>query len=100
MRYTAAKGGTLRHASGRNYAIAAGGTVDVPDTEAEQIDHVSAGAVRLGRSGPTGQRPIPQGNAVAGLGALPAGTVYLDTTLGKPVFWTGAGWVDMTGTAA
>lgn len=41
-------------------------------------------------AGPTIDRP--DGVAV--------GTVYFDTTLGKPVWWTGSNWVDATGKPA
>ena len=42
------------------------------------------------REGPTSNRP--DGVAV--------GTVYFDTTLGKPVWWTGSDWVDAMGDPA
>lgn len=29
-----------------------------------------------------------------------AGTCIFDTTLGKPIWWNGSGWVDATGTTA
>ena len=44
-------------------------------------------------SGATGSRPGSLGASQAGLG-------YFDTSLGKPVWWTGAAWVDATGAAA
>jgi len=44
------------------------------------------------RSGPTTERPV---------GAdLRVGRSYFDTTLGYPVWWDGADWVDATGTSA
>src|SRR5690606_41862684 len=42
------------------------------------------------QAGPTSTRP--DGVAV--------GTVYFDTTLGKPVWWTGSDWVDAMGDPA
>ena len=33
-----------------------------------------------------------------GLGAANAGQMFFDTSLGKPIFWNGTGWVDATGT--
>lgn len=38
-------------------------------------------------SGPTTARP----------GGFPVGGCYFDTTLGKPIFWTGIKWVDSAG---
>lgn len=43
-------------------------------------------------SGPTTDRPT--------LYSTDAGTMYLDTTLIKPVWWTGSRWIDATGTTA
>ena len=42
-------------------------------------------------SGSTADRPTSD---------LWVGRQYFDTTLGRPVWWAGAGWVDATGTAA
>lgn len=44
------------------------------------------------RSGVTGDRPTPAADA--------AGYTYFDTTLGRPVWWTGAAWVDASGSSA
>lgn len=46
-----------------------------------------------GTGGTTAERPT---------GSLNAGTVFFDTTIvpNRPVFWTGAAWVDATGTPA
>ena len=44
-------------------------------------------------SGITSQRPT------ASLTATDSGFQYFDTTLGKPIYWTGTAWVDATGTA-
>jgi hypothetical protein len=98
MRYYAAKATSLIHASGRTYAVAAGGVTDVVESEAQEIDHRSVGAVKLGRSGTTAQRPTAQSAPPVRLG-----DPYLDTTLGKVVFYVGSGatsWVDMTGASA
>lgn len=49
--------------------------------------------VGIGGKGTTAARPVPPVNSVS---------IYFDTTLaaaGKPIFWTGTGWVDATGTA-
>lgn len=40
--------------------------------------------------GATGSRPTSLNKV---------GTCYFDTTLGKPIWWTGSGWVDATGTS-
>lgn len=56
--------------------------------------HVSQGAVlvrpfrTLGAAGTTAQRPTLR----------PIGFAYFDTTLGRPVWWNGAAWVDGAGT--
>lgn len=56
--------------------------------------HVSAGAIlvrpfrTLGATGTTAQRPTIR----------PIGFAYFDTTLGLPVFWRGAAWVNGAGT--
>ena len=39
--------------------------------------------------GPTDQRPI----------GIKGGFLYIDTTLNKPIYWTGTSWIDSTGTA-
>jgi hypothetical protein len=95
MRYYAPRATTLIHASGRTYAVATGGVTDVIETEAQEIDHASVGAVRLPRSGATAQRPTTQS-----LPPVKKGEAFCDTTLAKVVFWTGTGWIDMTGAAA
>lgn len=41
-------------------------------------------------SGPTSNRPTQR---------LAIGQQYLDTTLGKPVWWQGAHWIDATGSS-
>lgn len=35
-----------------------------------------------------------------GLGAADAGQIFFDTSLGKPIFWSGTEWVDSTGVPA
>lgn len=45
----------------------------------------------LTSSGTTAQRPTS---------FLWVGRFYWDETLGKPVYWSGSGWVDSTGVAA
>ncbi|MBQ4032031.1 MAG: hypothetical protein II625_09785 [Bacilli bacterium] len=47
------------------------------------------------RIGPTANRPIQ--NKIVGY-VIPTGFTYYDTTLNKPVFWNGTGWVDYSGT--
>src|SRR5690606_2544832 len=56
------------------------------DQELEQLQQI----VLYRQAGPTSNRP--DGVAV--------GTVYFDTTLGKPVWWTGSDWVDAMGDPA
>ena len=40
-------------------------------------------------NGATGTRPVAQ---------LTVGQPFFDTTLGQPIWWNGAAWVDATGT--
>jgi len=54
--------------------------------------HIDAGIARIG-FGATAGRP-------ATLTTEDTGFMFFDTTLHKPVFWKGSGWVDATGTAA
>ncbi len=64
----------------------AGGAADLHITGNLLADTI----VRPG-SGATGSRPtVAAGNV---------GSMWFDTTLGKPIWWTGSGWVDATGTA-
>lgn len=56
------------------------------DQKLEQLQQI----VLYRLAGPTSNRP--DGVAV--------GTVYFDTTLGKPVWWTGSDWVDAMGNPA
>lgn len=98
-RYAAAKALILRHASGRSYAVAAGAVTDVPESEAEQVDHASLGAARVARSGTTAQRPTVTG--ASGQQPVRLNEFYCDTTLGKVVLWNGSGWIDpMSGASA
>lgn len=50
-----------------------------------------ASAVNNPDAGATADRPASQ---------LVVGQIYFDTTLGKPVWWSGAVWVDASGTPA
>lgn len=45
-------------------------------------------------SGTTGQRPTSL------LTTSDKGFTYFDTTLGKPVYWNGSGWVNANGTVS
>lgn len=62
----------------------------VEDEDADYVYNGSAWAFVRG-AGTTANRPA---------GTKLTGAVYFDTTLGKPVWWSGSGWVDATGTAA
>jgi len=54
--------------------------------------------VALVRRGPTANRPLrADGSALT---ADHTGMSYFDTTLGKPLWWSGTGWVDAAGAAA
>jgi hypothetical protein len=80
--------------SRRYYTASAGGTVDVPaGGDADAMP--TFGLIAIGNgSGPTSSRPN-------GMGGVNPGYLYLDTTLGIFVAWTGAGWVNpITGASA
>jgi hypothetical protein len=67
-------------ANGRQYSIAAGGTVDAPLGDAQIL--AANGWPRVEGSGTTAQRP-----------ATPSFTQkFLDTTVGLIVVWDGAKW--------
>lgn len=46
--------------------------------------------------GNTEQRPVNDPNGF-GIGNVAKGQFYFDTTLNKPIWWTGSAWVDATG---
>ena len=63
-------------------------------TESSDLNAISPKAIPLVLSGTTLERPtIPSGS-------IRRGIMYFDTTLGKPIWWDGSGWVDATGTSA
>jgi hypothetical protein len=98
VRFLTSPNATLRHFSGRSYVADSAGIVDVPYTDADAIHSAAtAGAPlrRLIEVGATSDRPA---NNPGVLNRPPA--VFFDTTLSAPVFWTGSGWVDVTGTPA
>ena len=79
---------------GRGYTATAGGTIDVPDFDAEVLE--ANGWIRAARLGvgSTAQRPT-------GLTQSDRGKDYLDTTIGYNILWTGSAWrVPLTGAAA
>lgn len=57
-----------------------------------QIDNFSQ-AIAIPLSGTTANRPLDNIQS-----PLPVGKSYFDTTLGYPIWWDGADWVDATGT--
>jgi hypothetical protein len=98
-RYYSTALGTVRHASGRSYAAAAGGVIDLPESEQDELDWGSQHLVPLPRSGTTAQRPSEGG--AQGVRPVGLGEAYIDTTAAKVVFYVGGGrWVDYTGAAA
>ena len=52
-------------------------------------------SVDASHSGTSSERPISR--TVAGYPAIREGFFYFDTTLNKPIWWTGSHWVDATG---
>jgi hypothetical protein len=55
------------------------------------VIHVHAPRLQSTIAFPTASRPAT---------GVRVGTAIFDTTLGRPVWWTGSGWVDATGGAA
>ncbi len=51
--------------------------------------------ITLQDGGTTAQRP-----ALSGYGAGARGYCYFDATLGRPIWWSGSGWVDSSGASA
>jgi hypothetical protein len=62
----------------------------MPNTWAEWFNQVYTIVFAVQQSGPTSQRPVDN---------LFTGRPYFDTTLGKPIWYKTAGWVDATGGA-
>lgn len=80
--YSVTSGGDVTLAKKiRNDKKAVFGTLDI-------VDEVNLKLKR--QSGTTAQRPTSE---------LAVGDTYLDTTLGKPIWYTGSGWVDAAGTS-
>jgi hypothetical protein len=98
VRYYAPRALALIHASGRTYPAAAQSVTDLPETEAQELDHGSVGAIKLPRSGASAQRPTAQSPV-----PVKTGEPFIDTTISKTVYYTGSGatgWIDHTGASA
>ena len=76
---------------GRTYQQTPGNVVDVPSGDTGTL--LTAGWRCVGLSGTSAQRPA-QGQAVVGLDGLVPGLEYLDTTLGRCIFFDGLLWRD------
>jgi hypothetical protein len=96
---------TATHPSGRSYTLTAGGILDIPEAELDEMDWRGQGLVLLGapvsnaaRSGSTSDRPTYQSARPPRLGES-----YIDTTLSYVVYFAGpagsaAGtWVSIAG---
>jgi len=87
---------------GRTVSCAVGSTIDVAEQDADALE--AQGFLRLGVAGPTSQRPTypPNASSDSRVAAPPVGYLYLDTTLGKAIRYSGSGlWVDLiTGASA
>jgi hypothetical protein len=82
----------LHGASGRSYR-ATGATIDIPlpdGLEIHQPEYFSP-MIMVGTTADRLATPMPSGQR----GRLP----YLDTTLSATVTWTGAAWINSSGTA-
>lgn len=73
--------------NGRTYTGVAGTPQDVPDADKQGL--VGNGWLLMAVSGTTAQRPAQP--------AYPAILAYIDTTLGKPIWYDGATWRDYAG---
>jgi hypothetical protein len=91
-------GEQTREIYGRTYSASPGVALDIFDSDAEVLS--ANGWIKVALSGPTTARPSQT------LGATPpylavSGFQFLDTTLGKFVFFDGTTWRDpITGNAA
>jgi hypothetical protein len=72
---------------GRSYSVVQGAVLDLPTDDA----HLGHGYVTVALSGTTAQRPKSGDPDVPN---LRAGALFVDTTLGKVIVWTGANWRD------
>jgi hypothetical protein len=68
--------------SGRKYTQTPGGTIDVADFDAAELE--ANGWVRVGVVGTTAQRPVTPAK----------GMIYVDTTVSKVIHHEGATWRD------
>jgi hypothetical protein len=76
---------------GRVYPLSAGLVFDVPTGDAGPL--VAAGCLYVGLSGTTAQRPSVRAE-IAGTDGLQPGLEYLDTSLGRCIFYDGQSWRD------
>lgn len=79
---------------GRPYSCAVGSTIDVIESDANALQ--AQGFVFLGPVGATANRPAypPNANSDPRFAALPVGTDFTDTTIGKCVVFNGQVWLD------
>ena len=71
------------------------GYVVLEDLSTTGSDTSKFGAVQVIVNGTTAERP-----QALKANDLHRGFQYFDTTLGRPIWWNGSGWVDATGTTA
>lgn len=83
--------------SGSDYHIFvdANGILRINRTASGTPQTAEAGySIQINKSGASSSRPTGLSNDWQSIG-----TMYFDTTLGKPIFWNGTGWVDANGTS-
>lgn len=61
-------------------------------TNNEYWNCIAAGSIQVNKSGASTNRPTGLTNDWQSIG-----TMFFDTTLGKPIWWNGTNWVDATG---
>lgn len=57
-----------------------------------QVDNFTQASI-IPSSGTTANRPVNTGNP-----QLQTGQTYFDTTLNRPIWWTGTNWINASGT--
>lgn len=88
-------GSTFASGSDYHVFVDSNGILRINRTATDTPQTAEAGySVQVNKSGASTGRPNGLTNDWQSIG-----TMFFDTTLGKPIFWNGTGWVDATGTS-